>query len=55
MGIMLILGVASFFGNWLLVPLFSKIRTHRDGFFVGLIAFVLFLIVGGIMELFAFG
>lgn len=38
-GLALALGV--FLGNWLVVPLFLRSRTHKDGFFVGVIAAIL--------------
>jgi len=38
-GLMLATGV--FIGNWLVVPLFFRSRTHKDGFFIGVIAAVL--------------
>jgi len=34
----LILALGVFIGNWLIVPLFLRSRTFKDGFFVGLIA-----------------
>ena len=40
-GLMLAAGV--FIGNWLVVPLFFRSRTHVDGFFIGLIAAALVL------------
>lgn len=43
----LLLGISFglFLGNWLIVPIFFKKRTHKDGFFIGLIAMILTLIL----------
>ena len=40
-GLSLILGV--FFANWLLVPRFFRGKTHKDGFFIGLIVAAMML------------
>lgn len=42
-GLMLALGL--FIGNWLVVPLILPGRSFKDGFFVGLIAATLILVV----------
>lgn len=38
-GLFLALGL--FLGNWLVVPLFFPNRTHKDGFFIGVIVAIL--------------
>jgi len=40
------LALGVFFGNWLVVPVFSE-RTFTDGFWIGLIAAVLVMAFGG--------
>jgi hypothetical protein len=37
----LALAAGVFIGNWLVVPLFFRSRTHKDGFFIGVIAAIL--------------
>ena len=44
-----VLGV--FVGNWLVCPLIMHNRTFKDGFFIGLIAAVLVLMIYGISYL----
>jgi len=48
--IALVLGV--FMGNWLVAPLFIKERTHKDGFYIGLIAAILCIVIFTIFDLF---
>ena len=47
MSIFLFIGIAigTFIGNWLICPLIIKGRTFTDGFFIGLIAAIIVLIV----------
>jgi hypothetical protein len=42
-GLVLALGV--FLANWLVVPLFFLSRTHKDGFFIGVIAAAIVMIL----------
>ena len=49
MNVILALGV--FLGNWLVVPLFFRSRTFKDGFFVGLIAGVICLGLTSLLNL----
>jgi hypothetical protein len=45
-----ILAIGVFVGNWLVVPLLFKNKTHTYGFFVGLIAAVLILGFGFVVR-----
>lgn len=45
----LALATGVFFGNWLVVPIFFRSRTLKDGFVIGVIAAVLIIAIYGII------
>ena len=40
-------------GNWIFVPFILRDKTHIDGFFIGIIAAILILVVGAAIKLLA--
>jgi hypothetical protein len=44
-----VFALGGFFANWLVVPLIFRSRTHKDGFFIGVIAAILVLVIYAII------